>query len=148
MDIIEKAKQFAQEKHANQKRKDGKPYFSHLEGVAKHLEGTFVSTDEAIAAAYLHDVMEDQGVSWSELEEKFGPVVAGYVDALTRKPEETYFDFTVKIAKHFDPMVKRLKLSDLGHNMSDLKEGSLKDKYRFAFQMIYDSLQDGYREWN
>lgn len=140
MDIIEKAKQFAAEKHTNQKRKDGKPYFSHLQSVVDILTTKYSVSEETVAAAYLHDVMEDQGVSKEELQEEFGSRIAIWVDYLTRSNGTTYFDFIKDITESGSSSIKRIKMADLEHNMSDLEEGSLKDKYRFAYWMIQQNF--------
>ena len=61
-------------------------------------------------------------------------MTAEIVDELSKKPGETYFDFIMRIhdGGPFRTGMVAVKLADLRHNMSDLQEGSLKDKYRFA----------------
>ena len=60
MDIIEKARAFAAGKHASQKRKyTDQPYFNHLEAVASTLQSAGVMEPTVLAAAYLHDTVED-----------------------------------------------------------------------------------------
>ena len=69
------AAHYAAEKHANQKRKGaaGEPYLNHLIEVA-YLDSTALSESDAniAAAALLHDVIEDAGVTAAELTERFG----------------------------------------------------------------------------
>lgn len=74
------------------------------------------------------------------INEGFSVMTAEIVDALSKKEGETYFDFIMRIHNGDSPYecgafrvgMVAVKLADLRHNMSDLKEGSLKDKYRFA----------------
>jgi (p)ppGpp synthase/HD superfamily hydrolase len=147
-----KAAKYAEAKHAGQKRRNGEPYFSHVEAVATIVRDSWLeSTNEydIVAAAYLHDVIEDCGVTKQGLiEEGFPVMVAEIVDALSRKPGETYFDFIMRLHHMYDtsssgPLregIIEVKLADLQHNMSDLKEGSLKDKYRFAKYILTQPL--------
>ena len=58
------------------------PYIVHPIRVATTV-AKFGGTDEMIAAAYLHDVVEDTGVSIDDIQDMFGPVVARIVDGLT-----------------------------------------------------------------
>jgi (p)ppGpp synthase/HD superfamily hydrolase len=83
MPLVEKAFDFAREAHKGQKRKyTGGPYFDHPVEVAKIVKGVF-HTEEMIAAALLHDVVEDCGVLLAEIEEKFGARVRYLVDMLS-----------------------------------------------------------------
>jgi len=83
MNIAFRAMLYAMDKHKNQVRKyTGEMYFAHLAEVAGIVAS--VSTDPVhIAVAYLHDVMEDQGVSLFELVDEFGPTVADGVQLLS-----------------------------------------------------------------
>lgn len=86
MNLIEKAREFAREKHAQQKRNyTGEPYFVHLEEVAGIVERAGLS-EAAVAAAWLHDVVEDQNVLESELVLLFGQRTAAIVGSLTDMP--------------------------------------------------------------
>ena len=72
--------------HENQYRKDGEtPYDAHPARVAMIIAVQFGFTDEAIlAAAYLHDVIEDSGTDYDDIEETFGKDVADYVAAMSK----------------------------------------------------------------
>lgn len=79
------AKVFAQEKHKGQKDDDGLDYFTaHVEHVGRILQTVGVD-EETLMAAYLHDTIEDCGVTREELEELFGPVVANLVHEVTHE---------------------------------------------------------------
>jgi Guanosine polyphosphate pyrophosphohydrolases/synthetases len=81
--LATQARQFAREKHKEQKRKyTGEPYFAHLEEVAQ-LVRTFDMGEEAEVLAYLHDTVEDTNTTHAELVEKFGLQIAMGVRALT-----------------------------------------------------------------
>lgn len=90
--LIAKAKRYATEKHKGQKYGD-EPYTYHLElvvaNVAMRKKGDpMLST--YIAAAWLHDVMEDCGVLYSEIEREFGVAIAYAVQCLTKTKDESY----------------------------------------------------------
>lgn len=88
MGIVEKARQFAERAHKDQKRKyTGEPYFVHVDEVAK-LCRRFGLSKMVQAAAYLHDTMEDQPVTYEELVNEFGYDVANIVRELTDVPPE------------------------------------------------------------
>src|SRR6478752_10083766 len=89
------AARFAAEKHAQQKRKgeNGEPYFNHLLEVAELIAASSPELDvELMMAAFLHDTVEDTGVTPQELEQRFGKDVADLVAEVTDDkslPKET-----------------------------------------------------------
>lgn len=83
MTIIEKAQAFAIERHGPQLRKyTGEPYWFHLRNVAGIVQEV-TQDEETIAAAWLHDVLEDTETKIREVEERFGGEVLRIVLALT-----------------------------------------------------------------
>lgn len=82
--MIEQAKRFAETVHAGQTRKGAgaEPYTVHLEEVAGLVAG-FGASEAAICAAWLHDTVEDCGVTQAEVAAQFGAKVAGIVMELT-----------------------------------------------------------------
>lgn len=129
MDIIQKAKLFATVAHAavGQKRKySGDDYIVHPIRVAK-LVKEHGGTDEMIAAALLHDVIEDTHVSPAMIAEEFGWVVFKYVLELTdtSKPE----DGNRAVRKGIDAQrlglaskeAQIIKLADLIDNSADIE---------------------------
>lgn len=136
MGLVEKCREIAEKAHKGQVRRFGadrnKPYVIHPERVAARF-----SKDEALAAvAWLHDVAEDTDVGADGIlcNSEIPRAVAHAVIDLTRKKDETYFDFIVRIAN--SPMAAPVKMADLEDNMTSLEEGSLKDKYRFALDFL------------
>lgn len=86
--VIEEAMKFAWKKHIRQIRPySGEPYFNHLVEVAVTLHWAGCGP-QVIAAGFLHDVKEDQGVRHVELVDKFGAHVAQLVDEVTNVAED------------------------------------------------------------
>jgi (p)ppGpp synthase/HD superfamily hydrolase len=158
MNFIQKAYNFAKQAHQGQKRKDGKDYCKHVANVADTVDRDWFRLipyeaqahwnnhkDHVVAAAFLHDVVEDCGVTKEQLlAEGFSVMTAEIVDAVSRKVGENYFDFIMRIHNGdsvgfcgtFRTGMVAVKLADLEDNMSDLNEGSLKDKYRLAHYIL------------
>ena len=84
MDILEKARAFAAEKHKDKRRKySDQPYFNHLQSVANRIQGNGTTDPTVLAAAYLHDTVEDTDTSMKEVIEEFGADIAELVYWLT-----------------------------------------------------------------
>jgi (p)ppGpp synthase/HD superfamily hydrolase len=86
MKMLMDAAYFAAEKHAQQRRKGvaAEPYINHLLEVAALVASTTPEPDvTTVAAALLHDCIEDAGVTKQELVERFGAEVAGVVAEVT-----------------------------------------------------------------
>jgi len=137
MNLIEQAKAYATMAHEGQTRKDRKtPYITHPEAVAGMLTGD----DITIAAAWLHDVLEDTCSTEEALRAQFPKEVVDIVKLLTRVKKETYRDYIMRIVQSENKKAMRVKLADLAHNMSTLEEGSMKDKYRFAQDILHRAV--------
>lgn len=81
--LVLRAYRFAAEKHWGQTRSDGSPYINHPLAVAAILAE--LEMDEVtLAAAFLHDVVEDCGVPLEEIHSRFGPAVTQLVDGVTK----------------------------------------------------------------
>ena len=89
--LTRRALEFAAIRHRGQRREsDSAPFILHPLEVAQLLHGCDCR-DAVVAAAVLHDVVEDTGVEAAELDERFGPEVAGLVDAVTEpSPSGSY----------------------------------------------------------
>jgi (p)ppGpp synthase/HD superfamily hydrolase len=94
--------------------KAGVPKSRHVRAVARHATA-FGST--AVAAAYLHDVVEDTDITLVDLriEFRFSYAVIEVVDAVTRRTGETYDEFIDRIAAH-SHLARVVKLADLADN--------------------------------
>jgi (p)ppGpp synthase/HD superfamily hydrolase len=88
--LVERAMRVAAYRHRNQNRKaSGLPYISHPCSVALILMKAEFDDEEIIAAALLHDVVEDTDYSMEALEEEFPTRVAEYVAVLTERKTES-----------------------------------------------------------
>lgn len=118
------ASAFAARKHAGQLRRDGRtPYFSHVVRVAMTVSETFGCHDEeTLAAALLHDLIEDTTTDYDDLLERFGKGVADMVAVLTKNmsmPEAAREkDYDARIARA-DWRVRLIKLADAYDNLLD-----------------------------
>ncbi|WP_228374291.1 RelA/SpoT family protein [Demequina phytophila] len=120
--LIERAYKVAEEAHRGQKRKSGEPYITHPIAVAQIIADLGM-TDSVIAAALLHDVVEDTEFSLERMQQEFGDEVAMIVDGVTKLDKVTYGDAaqaeTVRkmvVAMAKDIRVLLLKLCDRLHN--------------------------------
>src|SRR6187200_1170585 len=77
--LVEHAYEVARDAHKDQVRRSGDPYIAHPLGVAVILADLGLD-DVTLAAALLHDAVEDTSVTLADLEQQFGPDVAAIVD--------------------------------------------------------------------
>jgi len=137
---VKEAYRFSDEMHLGQMRMSGEPYISHPIAVAE-ICADWKLDAQAIMAALLHDVMEDQDVKKDELIERFGAPVATLVDGLS-KLEKIEFQSKIEAqAENFrkmllamarDVRVILVKLADRLHNMRTLGAMSPEKKRRIA----------------
>ncbi len=120
------AAQFAAEKHATQKRKGAaqEPYINHLIEVAHLIAGSSDTLDtELVMAGFLHDTVEDTGVTLAELAQRFGNDVASLVAEVTDDkslPKEARKALQVKDAPKKSPRAQTLKLADKISNLRSI----------------------------
>lgn len=128
--VIDKAFELANEAHGEQKRKSGEPYIIHPMAVATILLDELGMDMPSIAAALLHDVVEDTHYELSDIKELFGDEIAQLVDGVTKisridisSREEQQAETLRKmlIAMSQDIRVIIIKLSDRVHNMRTLQ---------------------------
>jgi GTP pyrophosphokinase len=120
--LIERAYAAADRAHAGQKRKSGEPYITHPVAVAQILADLGIGA-KTIAAALLHDTVEDTDYTLDELRADFGDEVAMLVDGVTKLDKLKYGDSaqaeTVRkmvVAMSKDIRVLVIKLADRLHN--------------------------------
>ena len=127
--LLNRAYVYAMKAHGSQRRASGDPYFSHPLEVAAIL--TDLKLDDAtIAAALLHDTIEDTPVTRAEIDKLFGPDIGTLVDGLTKLKK---LDLVSKQAAQAENLRKLLlaiaddvrvllvKLADRLHNMRTLE---------------------------
>jgi len=139
-DLLNRAYVYAMKAHGGQKRASGEAYFNHPLEVAAILAE--MKLDGAtIAAALLHDVVEDTEATQSQIEEKFGHEIASLVDGLTKikrldlvTKEATQAENLRKLllAMAKDVRVLLVKLADRLHNMRTLGHMAPDKKIRIA----------------
>jgi GTP pyrophosphokinase len=124
--LIERAYEMAAYLHRDQSRRSGEPYITHPLAVATIL-AELGMTSPTLAAALLHDTVEDCGYSLDALREDFGDEVAQLVDGVTKLDKVTYGEAsaaeTVRkmvVAMARDIRVLVIKLVDRLHNMRTL----------------------------
>lgn len=133
---------FSREAHKNQLRKSGAPYFEHCVEVARILSD--LRLDQAtIAGGLLHDVVEDTGVSFAEVQEKFGKEIAGLVDGVTKISELKFDSLEARQAENFRKMllsmvkdirVILIKFADRLHNMRTIEYLPERKQQRIALE--------------
>jgi (p)ppGpp synthase/HD superfamily hydrolase len=134
------AKAIAIKAHHGQLDKADQPYITHPEFVASQVTG-----DEAKAVAWLHDVVEDTGVTLDDLRAAgLSESVIEGVDAITKRTDEDYETYLARVAAN--PLAKAVKFADLTHNMdtSRLKvitenTKARLEKYKVAFAKLSKS---------
>ena len=100
IDIIKKAYIFSREAHCSQKRVEGSPYIQHPISVADILAD--MKLDSAtIAAGFLHDTIEDTGMSAEDIKEMFGVEIAFLVDAVTKLEQGRVYDARGSAGREF-----------------------------------------------
>ena len=129
MALINRAVDYADKKHAVQKRKDGSPYIIHPLAVAQIVTEMGLDQD-AILGALLHDCIEDTDASHEEIERLFGPTVAELVEGVTKltranfsSTEQAQMENLRKMfmAMSKDIRVVLIKIADRLHNMRTMQ---------------------------
>jgi GTP pyrophosphokinase len=142
-ELLRRAFKLASKAHANQTRASGEPYIQHCLAVAQMLAELRLDTD-TLAAALMHDTLEDTKVTYERLEAEFGEGIAKLVDGVTKLgqidqlsgmserniKEDTQAESLRKmlLAMVDDVRVVLIKLADRLHNMRTL--GSLPEHKR------------------
>ncbi|MCI6640281.1 MAG: bifunctional (p)ppGpp synthetase/guanosine-3',5'-bis(diphosphate) 3'-pyrophosphohydrolase [Pygmaiobacter massiliensis] len=165
MELIEKAYHTAEQAHAGVCRKSGEPYITHPLAVAALLIDLGLDT-QSIAAALLHDVVEDTETSLAQLKAEFGEEVALLVDGVTKLGKITFSTMEEQQAENLRKMllamsqdirVMLIKLCDRLHNMRTMEampEQKRRDKaletmevyapiaHRLGLNIIQEELED------
>ena len=129
LELIDRAVDFAQNKHQYQKSKDGSPYIIHPLAVAQVVAEMGLDCD-AILGALLHDCIEDTDTSYEEIEKLFGQPVAQLVEGVTKltranfsSSEQAQMENLRKMfmAMSKDIRVVLIKIADRLHNMRTMQ---------------------------
>ena len=142
--LISRAYEIAEAAHRGQLRRSGDPYIQHPLAVATILADLGLD-DITLAAALLHDAVEDTGVSLDDIVKDFGAEVAAIVDGVT-KLDRVSFDskeaqqaatmrkMLVAMAK--DIRVLLIKLADRLHNMRTIAAMPIENQHRTAQETL------------
>src|SRR5438093_599416 len=142
--LVERAFEFSETAHRGQFRKSGEPYITHPLAVASILSQWRIDA-EGLAAALLHDVMEDTSVTRSQLESRFGRPVAEMVDGVskldqiefsTREEAQAESFRKMLLAMARDVRVILIKLADRLHNMRTLDAMAHAHRRRIARETL------------
>ncbi len=129
MDMLQRAVQYASNKHIDQKRKDGSPYIIHPLAVAEIVAEMGLDMD-AVLGALLHDCIEDTDASHEDIEKFFGQTVAELVEGVTKltranfsSSEQAQMENLRKMfmAMSKDIRVVLIKIADRLHNMRTMQ---------------------------
>ncbi len=143
-DLLLRAYDFAQEAHHNQKRASGEPYFIHPCAVAEILVGLGLDA-ETVAAALLHDVIEDTPATEEDIRREFGENVLTLVSGVTKLDKIVFKSHEEEEAENFrkifiamakDIRVIIIKLADRLHNMRSLNYLSSDRQQRMARETL------------
>ncbi|WP_341229857.1 bifunctional (p)ppGpp synthetase/guanosine-3',5'-bis(diphosphate) 3'-pyrophosphohydrolase [Nocardioides salarius] len=140
--LLERAYTTAERLHGTQMRKSGDPYITHPLAVTTILAGIGM-TEPTLAAALLHDTVEDTSYTLEELTADFGEEVALLVDGVTKLDKVVYGDSaqaeTIRkmiVAMSRDIRVLVIKLADRLHNMRTLRFVPQKSQERTARETL------------
>ena len=144
--LIRQAFETAVDAHKEQRRKSGEAYIFHPIAVAKIVASEIGLDATSIAAALLHDVVEDTDYTLNDIEQMFGDTVARIVDGLTKishlKPER---DVSLQ-AENFRKMLLTLnddvrviiiKIADRLHNMQTMDSMRADKQVKIASETLY-----------
>ncbi len=142
LDLLARAYQTSARAHSGQKRASGDDFVSHSVAVATILAEQQMDTT-TIAAALLHDVIEDSNVPLAHIRREFGNEIADLVDGLTKissltfrssveEQAENYRKLLLSVAK--DARVIIIKLADRLHNMRTLEPLAQDKRSRIALE--------------
>lgn len=144
--LIRKAFDVAVEAHQDQRRKSGEAYIFHPIAVAKIVASEIGLGPTSIAAALLHDVVEDTDITVQDIEKLFNPKVAQLVEGLT-KISQVKKDMNISMqAENFRKMLLTLnddvrviiiKLADRLHNMQTMESMADYKQTKIASETLY-----------
>jgi guanosine-3',5'-bis(diphosphate) 3'-pyrophosphohydrolase len=150
--LVLKAYEVGESAHRGQTRKTGEPYILHPVAVAQILANMRMD-HESIAAAILHDTIEDTPLTWDEIRDQFGDEVANLVEGVTkldkmkfrtRMQADAESFRKLMLAMSLDLRVIFIKLADRLHNMRTLSSMSHDSRRRIARETldIYAPIAD------
>jgi guanosine-3',5'-bis(diphosphate) 3'-pyrophosphohydrolase len=142
-ELIRTAAEFAWDAHKDHKRDSGEPHYVHLYATARNLAEIGMGAT-TISAGFLHDVIEDTGVTAEDVEKTFGSEIRFLVEGVTKLKKLKYHGrerIIGSMRKLFVAMAKDIrvliiKLNDRLHNMQTLEHVSKERAYRTALESL------------
>ena len=142
--LVDTARNFAIKYHEGQKY-GSLPYIEHLRQVATFLILELDITDvDAVAAAYLHDILEDTQCTAELLDREFNLCINRIVKAVTCDPDETSEDYIIRIhyAGRYAMAVKTAdRVCNLKNLILDAEKGKLKLKLLERYERELETIQ-------
>lgn len=144
IELVQDAYDYAAVAHTGQTRRTGEPYVTHPLAVADILADMHMD-HQSLAAAMLHDVIEDTGVKKGTLASRFGDTVAELVDGVSKLTQFEFDTHAEKQAENFQKMalamardlrVILVKLADRLHNMRTLGVLTAEQRRRIAKETL------------
>jgi GTP pyrophosphokinase len=149
-DLVTRARDFCIRAHAGQLRDDGRPYHTHPCAVADILREHGIDDADTLAAAYLHDVLEDTPTPRDRLAAEFGENVTRLVEELTNigKPGRTFAEKHHALAKKARTMSDKAKLVKLADRLHNLLEVHVwKPERQQAYARVSIDLLEALKPW-
>ncbi len=148
--VMDQARAFSVKAHAGQKRDSGADYATHPAALAELLRMRGLGDTATVAAAYLHDVLEDTAIDEATLREAFGPEITGLVVELTNRAPEgrSFAEKQAALLEHARRMslrAKLVKLADRLHNLTEMGVWPAWKQQRYAKAAL--ELLDALRPW-
>lgn len=147
MNQYEQILEFARKAHEGQTRRDGKPYFGHIENVVKNTTMLYAEDVFVIAVAAFHDLIEDGRAIENEIRDFLNEVllpsqrykteeIIKALFALTHEQGERYEEYIQKIKESSDKRIILVKIADILDNLSDNPSQKQREKYRRAIEIL------------
>lgn len=144
MNLILRAAALAVRAHEGQTRKyTGFPYVTHPARVAGRTAILPGATEEMIAAAYLHDVLEDTKVSREEIEKETSPLVGNLVDQMTNRSKASGLSRAERKAMDRERLstvsmeAKKIKILDRIDNLLEMTDAPVDFKKRYTDESLF-----------
>lgn len=141
--LVTRAYNFAKSKHEGQMY-GNVPYMYHLENVVELVQDMYREDpllQTIIAIGYLHDVMEDCGVTYEELEKEFGVCIAFTVRYISKVKGQEYDEYMRQVLT--SELARKVKVADTITNLlHSFQEGRKKGMRKYPHQLVI--LERGY----
>lgn len=140
---VKSAELFAKKKHSGQLRKDGvTTVYAHLKSVVNTLKNIEMIDEDVLAAAWLHDIIENTDTTFDEIDQLFGKKVALLVLSLTKDnkmSKKTQEQQYVKQLRRSSLEAKMIKLCDIASNLKQVHISSMSNtkKIRTVMKILH-----------